>query len=186
MKSFTQRMLMAIAIATLLSGSLFAQSKGKGKKADMKKDEATSGMMKKDKKDSSMEEDSVTAMAATNVDKAIDPSYVFRMSNNKFIQGIPVDLPELDIYILGTKVPVPLDAIMGIRFAATDQGKASIALKNGEVYNGTVEMPEIRLAVEWGEAKIKRGMLRSMVKTNDLFWQLKDTPSGSQWFLAPK
>lgn len=140
--------------------------------------------------DDAADEDSATAEAAENVangdNEDANPSYVFRMSNNKFITGVPVDLPSIDVYILGTKVPVPTDAIMGIRFAATDEGKASIALKNGEVYSGTVEMPEVRLAVEWGEAKIKRGMLRSMVKTNDLFWQLKDTPAGARWFLAPK
>ena len=115
-----------------------------------------------------------------------DPSFVFRMSNNKFIQGVPVKLPSIDVVILGTKVPVPMDAIMGIRFPEAEGAKASIALKNGEVYSGDVQMPEVRLAVEWGEAKIKSGLLRSMVRSNDLFWQLKDTPSGSRWFLAPK
>ncbi len=115
-----------------------------------------------------------------------DPSFIFRMSNNKFIEGVPVDLTGVDIFILETRVPVPIDAIMGIRFATDGEDNASIALTNGEVYNGRITVPDVSLSVEWGEAKIKRGMLRSMVKSNDLYWQLDDTPAGSKWFLAPK
>ncbi len=119
-------------------------------------------------------------------ESAVDASFIFRLKNNKYLQGVPMDFALLDIYVMGAKISLPIDSIVGVRFPDSPDQKATVALKDGELLNGKIDTPTIRLAVEWGEARINREVVKSMVKTPDLFWQLKDTPNGPKWFLAPK
>lgn len=130
-------------------------------------------------------EDSATTKTE-EVKAKVDPNFTVRMKNNKFLQGLPMEFGFIDIYILGTKVSVPLEDINGVRIGEGNNDKGTIALKNGDILNGRIDLPELKLAVDWGQAIIKREMVKSMVRTNDLYWQMKDTPNGPMWFLSPR
>ena len=112
--------------------------------------------------------------------------FVVRMKNNKFLRGIPIDLALIDVYILGTKIPVPLDQVIGVRFAAGGDEKGTIALKNGEMLSGRIDTPKVVLSVEWGEATINPAVLSAMVRDGSMQWSVRNTPNGPQWFLAPR
>ena len=112
--------------------------------------------------------------------------FVVRMKNNKFLRGVPVDLALVDVYILGTKIPVQLDQVVGIRFAATPEENGTVALKNGEMLSGRIDPPTVVLSVEWGEAKINPSVVSSMVRDGSMQWSVRNTPNGPQWFLAPR
>ncbi len=111
---------------------------------------------------------------------------VVRMKNNKFLRGIPIDLAMIDVYILGTKIPVPLDQVTGIRFASGADEKSTIALKNGEMLSGRIDRPKVVLSVEWGEATIDPNVLSAIVRDGSMQWSVRNTPNGPQWFLAPR
>ena len=131
-------------------------------------------------KDSDAKEEVEKEKAATP-----DPSMFIRMQQDKFLQGVPMDIAFIDIYVLGTKVSIPLDSINGVRLGDED-GKGTIAMKDGEILNGRIEIPELRLSVDWGQAIINRASLKSIDRSRDLHWQQKSTPNGVKWFLAPK
>ena len=118
-------------------------------------------------------------------DATPDPSMFVRMQEDKFLQGVPMDIAMVDIYVLGTKISIPLDSVSGIRLG-DEGGKGTIALKDGEILNGRIELPELRLSVDWGQAIINRDALKSIDRTRDLHWQQRSTPNGVKWFLAPK
>lgn len=122
------------------------------------------------------------AAAEPNVDR----TFIFRMKNKKDLQGVPMEFDIVDAYVMETKISIPIDAIVGIRFPNDVNEKTTIALEDGEILSARIEVPQFRLAAEWGEAKLNRGDVKSMVKSSKLFWQLKDTPNGPKWFLAPK
>lgn len=115
----------------------------------------------------------------------IDPSMFIRMHQDKFLKGIPMDIATVDIYVLGTKITIPLNSVSGIRMGE-EGGKGTIALKDGEILNGRIELPELKLSVDWGQAIISRASLKSIDRSRDLHWQQKSTPNGVKWFLAPK
>ena len=115
---------------------------------------------------------------------AADVSMVARMQNDKVLRGIPMDIAFIDIYVLGTKISVPLDAINGMRMG-DDGGKGTIVLKDGEVLNGRIELSELQLSVDWGRATISRASLKSLDRSTDLVWNKSNTPNGSKWFLSP-
>jgi hypothetical protein len=127
-----------------------------------------------------------TAEKTEEIKAKVDPNFTVRMKNNKFLQGLPMEFGFIDVYILGTKVSVPLEDVSGIRVGADANDKGTVALKNGDILNGRIDLPELKLAVDWGQAIINRDMVKSMVRTNDLYWQMKDTPNGPMWFLAPR
>ena len=124
-------------------------------------------------------------MKKMEADKAA-AEFVVRMKNNKFLRGVPVDLALIDVFILGTKIPVPLDQVVGIRFAATPEENGTVALKNGEMLSGRIDPPTVVLSVEWGEAKINPNVVSSMVRDGSMQWSVRNTPNGPQWFLAPR
>ena len=133
---------------------------------------------------SKLESESKAAKEAAG--ESSNAAFVVRMKNNKFLRGVPLDFPMLDVYILGTKIPVPVDQIVGVRFPANPEEKGTVALKNGEMLSGRIDPPKVVLSVEWGEAAINPSMLTAMVRDGSMQWSVRNTPNGPQWFLAPR
>ncbi len=110
---------------------------------------------------------------------------VVRMRNNKFLQGVPIDLVSIDIYILGNKVAVPIEEVLGVRFDGGEKSRGTIALKNGDTLIGRMEAPKIVLSVDWGEASIDAEAITSIVRDRSMQWTMQNSPNGPQWFLSP-
>ena len=127
-----------------------------------------------------------SAQAEEKTAPVADSNFVVRMKNNKFLRGVPVDLAFIDVYVLGTKIPIPIDQIAGVRFAQADGEKGTVALTNGEMLSGRIETPKIHLAVDWGEAKINPGVITGIVRSVDMQWSMRNSPSGPQWYLSPR
>lgn len=135
---------------------------------------------------SKLEAEAKPATEKVMMDDKAAAEIVVRMKNNKFLRGIPIDLAMIDVYILGTKIPVPLDQVTGIRFANGADEKSTIALKNGEMLSGRIDRPKVVLSVEWGEATIDPNVLSAIVRDGSMQWSVRNTPNGPQWFLAPR
>ncbi len=113
-------------------------------------------------------------------------SFVVRMRNKKYLEGSPVEFGFIDVYILDTKVSVPLDRIKGVLISAQPDEMSTLAMTDGQLLSGQIALPELRLMVDWGDATIKRDMVRSMVRSDDLVWQESNTPNGKKWFLTSR
>lgn len=131
-------------------------------------------------------EDKADAKEEAAAEKPASTDFVVRMKNNKFLRGVPVDLAFIDVYILGTKVAVPVDQIVGVRFAQGPNEKGTVALKNGEMLSGRIDPPKIILAVDWGQATINSDFVNSLVRDATMQWQMRNAPNGPQWYLAPR
>jgi len=120
---------------------------------------------------------------ASKQEVASPHSFVVRMRNKKYLEGSPVEFAFIDLYVLDTKVTVPIDRINGVLVAAQPDELSTLALSDGQLLTGQLDLPELKLMVEWGDATIKRDMVRSMVRSDDLVWQEQSTPNGKKWFL---
>ena len=110
-------------------------------------------------------------------------SFVVRMRNKKYLEGSPVEFAFIDLYVLDTKVTVPMERIKGVLVASQPDELSTLALTDGQLLTGQIDLPELRLMVEWGDATINRDMVRSMVRSDDLVWQEQETPNGKKWYL---
>ncbi|MEM7783184.1 MAG: hypothetical protein AAF939_19245 [Planctomycetota bacterium] len=77
-----------------------------------------------------------------------------RVTQNRELEGIPIDLAEIKVSTSFGMIAVPLIKIDGIKMHADANDSSVIAFKNGDVVTGKVQLEKIKLKTEWGVAHI--------------------------------
>ena len=82
-----------------------------------------------------------------------------RVTQNREISGIPLDLAEIKVTTSFGEVAIPLAKIDGIKMHADGNDASVIAFKNGDLVTGKITLEVIKLKTDWGTAHINTSQI---------------------------
>lgn len=91
--------------------------------------------------------------AASGQDDSARTFFVKVQKANQLV-GQVIEVTELKASTSFGDVTIPMDKIEAVKMNANNQGTAVIALTNGDMVTGTVDLPELHLKTTWGKAHI--------------------------------
>lgn len=125
------------------------------------------------------------ASAATGEkEKIVSGNMKLLLRNKLELSGTPVDLEAIDMNSLFGNAKIPLHTIAGIRFAQGGNEQTTVVLLNGDALTGDINLSDVDIVSEWGEAKVNVAHLVSIVFRHDLAWSAVATPNGKRWRLT--
>jgi hypothetical protein len=116
--------------------------------------------------------------------KIVSNTMKMTLRNQLELSGSPVDVENIQLNSLFGETKIPLHTIAGIRFAQEGNEQTTVVLLNGDALTGDVNLPEIGIVSDWGEATVNGAHLVSVVFRDDLAWSAVNTPNGRRWRLT--
>jgi hypothetical protein len=85
-----------------------------------------------------------------------------KVSQDREITGMPVDLTEIKVITSFGEVTIPLAKIDGIKLHADKNDSAVIAFKNGDLVTGMLSLEVINVKTEWGTAHVNTAQIDTL------------------------
>ncbi len=127
---------------------------------------------------------SVAQEENASADQSIRGIMKLKLRDNLELSGTPIDLDTIEMTSLVGKVNLPVHTIAGIRFAQGPDEQTTVVLLNGDALTGEINLPQVAIVSEWGEANVNVANVVSVVFRDDLAWSGVATPDGKRWRLT--
>ncbi|MEM9409668.1 MAG: hypothetical protein AAGA30_01055 [Planctomycetota bacterium] len=95
------------------------------------------------------------------------------------LQGQIIDMTELEVTTSFGDITIPFDKIEAVKMRAGVNNSSVIALVNGDMITGSINIDELHLKTNWGKAHIKGEALESISTTQN--GQFYTDPNGGGW-----
>ena len=109
-----------------------------------------------------------------------------RLTTGESITGFLLGPSRIQVFVLGNKLTVPIENILGINLPNNTTDQAVVILKNRDQLTGHVQLDDIKLGIRWGEIKIHRAHIKEVMSSHDLQWTKITTPNGIRWGVSTK
>lgn len=86
-----------------------------------------------------------------------------KITRNREIIGAPISLDEIKFKAEFGQVSIPMAKIAGIKLHVNAEDAAVIALKNGDLVTGELELDTISLKTTWGKAHVKLDQIETIL-----------------------
>ncbi|MEM7453443.1 MAG: hypothetical protein AAF456_03710 [Planctomycetota bacterium] len=83
------------------------------------------------------------------------------------IEGMLVDLEQLELETSFGTVPVPVETIDGIKMNVDPEGTTVVAFRNGDVLTGKLTIETVKVRTTWGTAHINASAVDAVTMTAD-------------------
>lgn len=117
-------------------------------------------------------------------EKPVASTMKVTLRNQLELSGSPVKIENIELNSLFGAAKIPIHTIAGIRFAQEGNEQTTVVLLNGDALTGDLNLPELSMVSDWGEAVVNGSHLVSVVFRDDLAWSAVNTPNGRRWRLT--
>ena len=83
------------------------------------------------------------------------------------LEGMLVDLDQIELETSFGNVPVPVESIDGIKMNVDPEGTTVVAFKNGDVLTGKVSLDTVKVRTTWGTAHIDVSAIDSVTMSSN-------------------
>lgn len=94
------------------------------------------------------------SVSAQETDKSDEGRVYVKVTQNRELLGIPIELANLKVTTSFGEVSIPMEKIVGIKLHVGDDDTAVIAFKNGDLVTGVVKLESLSLKTAWGKAHV--------------------------------
>ena len=108
-----------------------------------------------------------------------------RVTLNREISGLPIDLIEIKVSTSFGEVSVPMAKVEGIKMHADSDDSAMIAFRNGDVVTGKVNLDKIKLKTDWGVAHVNTAQIDQITTTRSARFYPDSSGGTKGWRFAP-
>lgn len=120
--------------------------------------------------------------AAQAVEGPADSVVFVSVSQNRELTGSVTELDELDFSTsFGVDVKIPMSKIDGIKMNIGNDNGAVLALKNGDMLSGKINLDKIQLKTDWGTAHIDAAQIETITTNKNARFFTDNTSGGSGW-----
>ena len=120
-------------------------------------------------------------VSSINLAHGQDDNRIFfvKVAKANALQGQIIEMSELEVSSSFGDIKIPVNKIEAIKMRADNQNSAIIALVNGDMIIGKINIDELHLKTAWGKAHINGDALESIsTSQNGRFYT---DPSGGGW-----
>ena len=110
-----------------------------------------------------------------------DGKIFVKVTRNREISGTPISLGEIKFQAEFGKVSVPMAKIAGIKLHVNGEDAAVIALKNGDLVTGAIELETISLNTTWGKAHVKLDQIETILADSKSRFFAESTAGNKGW-----
>ncbi len=86
-----------------------------------------------------------------------------KVTRNRELSGAAIGLSEIKFNAEFGQVSIPMVKIAGIKLHVNADDDAVIALKNGDLVTGTIELEQVSLKTAWGKAHVKLDQIETIL-----------------------
>ena len=105
----------------------------------------------------------VSNSSAQDMDGPTDGKIFVKVTRNRELSGTAIDLNSINFKAEFGQVTIPMSKIAGIKLNANPEGDAVIALKNGDLVTGEINLDKVSLKTSWGQAHVKMDQIETIM-----------------------
>ena len=105
----------------------------------------------------------VSSSSAQDLGGPSDGKIFVKVTRNREIAGAPIDLNTIKFKAEFGQVSIPMAKVAGIKLHVNADDAAVIALKNGDLVTGEIELETISLKTTWGKAHVKLEQIETIL-----------------------
>ena len=100
---------------------------------------------------------------AQDMDGPADGKIFVKVTRNRELTGSAIDLASVKFKAEFGDVTIPMAKIAGIKLHVNAEDDAVIALKNGDLVTGKIDLQTVSLATAWGKAHVKLDQIETIM-----------------------
>jgi len=105
----------------------------------------------------------VDSSSAQDLGGPSDGKIFVKVTRNREIAGAPIGLDTIKFKAEFGEVSIPMAKVAGIKLHVNADDAAVIALKNGDLVTGEIELETISLKTTWGKAHVKLEQIETIL-----------------------
>ena len=105
----------------------------------------------------------VSSSSAQDISGPADGKLFVKVTRNRELSGAAIGLDEISFKAEFGQVSIPMAKIAGIKLHVNADDDAVIALKNGDLVTGAIDLSQVSLKTTWGKAHVKLDQIETIL-----------------------
>lgn len=105
----------------------------------------------------------VSSSSAQDMDGPKDGKIFVKVTRNRELVGTALELDAIKFRAEFGDVTIPMEKIAGIKLNVNAEGDSVIALKNGDLVTGQINLETVSLRTTWGQAHVKLDQIETIM-----------------------
>ena len=105
----------------------------------------------------------ISNCSAQDMDGPSEGKIFVKVTRNRELTGAAIDLNSIKFNAEFGQVTIPMAKIAGIKLHVNAEDGAVVALKNGDLVTGKIELETVSLKTAWGKAHIKLDQIETIM-----------------------
>lgn len=105
----------------------------------------------------------VSSSSAQDISGPADGKLFVKVTRNRELSGAAIGLDEISFNAEFGQVSIPMAKIAGIKLHVNADDDAVIALKNGDLVTGAIDLSQVSLKTTWGKAHVKLDQIETIL-----------------------